>query len=145
MKVDLGTVAAPREAGRPDSAVQHPPGKLPASMERRSPARLGSRGDKHRISPPVVVNIVQVTDSLLLLFCGLLARIMLTPLGGLHSDGSLFLATATAAFVVAVFLSRGDAYLLTSLRSLGQQLKAAAYPAGGRCRQHDGLPVPYEP
>jgi Undecaprenyl-phosphate glucose phosphotransferase len=123
MKVDLGMVRAPQKAERFDSAVQHPPGTFPASMERRSPARLGSRGDKHKISPSVVVNIVQVTDSLLLLFCGLLARSMLTPLGGLHSDGSLFLATATAAFVVSVFLFRADAYLLTSLRSLGQQLK----------------------
>jgi polysaccharide biosynthesis protein PslA len=148
MKVDLGTVAAPQEAGRLDSAVQNPPGTLPASMERRSPARLGSRGDKHRISPSVVVNIVQVTDSLLLLFCGLLARSMLTPLGGLHSDGSLFLATATAAFVVAVFLSRGNAYLLTSLRSLRQQLKLLPIPllagAGSMMvclflMSHDGL------
>ena len=53
---------------------------------------------------------------------------MLTPLGGLHSDGSLFLATATAAFVVAVFLFRADAYLLTSLRSLGKQLKLLPMP-----------------
>jgi Undecaprenyl-phosphate glucose phosphotransferase len=94
------------------------------------------------------VNIVQVTDSLLLLFCGLLARSMLTPLGGLHSDGSLFLATATAAFVVAVFLSRGNAYLLTSLRSLRQQLKLLPIPllagAGSMMvclflMSHDGL------
>ena len=148
MKVDLGTVGAPQEAGRLDSAVQHPSGTFHASMERRSPARIRSRGDKHRISPPVVVNIVQVTDLLFLLFCGLLARIMLTPLGGLHSDGSLFLATATAAFVVAVFLSRGDAYLLTSLRSLGQQIKVLTIPllagAGSMMvclflMSHDGL------
>jgi Undecaprenyl-phosphate glucose phosphotransferase len=94
------------------------------------------------------VNIVQVTDSLLVLFCGLLARSMLTPLAGLHSDGSLFLATATAAFVVAVFLSRADAYLLTSLRSLGQQLKLLPIPllagAGSMMvclflMRHDGL------
>jgi polysaccharide biosynthesis protein PslA len=128
MKVDQAMVSAPQKAERFDSAVQHPSGTLPTSMERRSPARLGSRGDKHRISPSVVVNIVQVTDSLLVLFCGLLARSMLTPLGGLHSDGPFFLATATAAFVVAVFLSRGDAYLLTSLRSLGQQLKVLPIP-----------------
>jgi polysaccharide biosynthesis protein PslA len=117
-------------------------------MERRSPARLGSRGDKHKISPSVVVNIVQVTDSLLLLFCGLLARSMLTPLGGLHSDGSLFLANATAAFVVAVFLFRVDAYLLTSLRSWGHQLKLLPIPllagAGSMMvclflMRHDGL------
>jgi Undecaprenyl-phosphate glucose phosphotransferase len=147
MKVDLAMVSAPQAEGF-DSAVQHPPGALPASMERRSPARLGSRGDKHRISPSVVVNIVQVTDSLLLLFCGLLARSMLTTLEGLHSDGSLFLATATAAFVVAVFLSRADAYLLTSLRSLGQQLKLLPIPllagAGSMMvclflMRHDGL------
>ena len=148
MKVDLAMLSAPQKAERSDSAVQHPPGTLPASMERRSPARLGSRGDKHRISPSVVVNIVQVTDSLLLLFCGLVARSMLTPLGDLHSDGSLFLATATAAFVVAVFLSRADAYLLTSLRSLGQQLKLLPIPllagAGSMMvclflMSHDGL------
>jgi polysaccharide biosynthesis protein PslA len=133
MKVDIAVVSAPQTAERVDSAVQHPPGTFPAAMERRSPARVGSRGDKHRISPSVVVNIVQVTDSLLLLMCGLLARFMLPPLGGLRSDGSLFLATVSAAFVVAVFLSSADAYLLISLRSLGQQLKLLPIPllAGG--------------
>ena len=69
----------------------------------------------------------------------------MAPLGALHSDGSLFLATATAVFVVAAFLSRGEAYLLSFAPLLGPAAKAAAYPAAGRCRQYDGLPVPYEP
>jgi Undecaprenyl-phosphate glucose phosphotransferase len=101
--------------------------------ERRSPVRRGSRGDKYRISPSVIVNMVQASDLFLLLICGLLARIVLTPPHGLHADGSLFLATITASLVTAVFLSRANAYRLSSLCSLSKQLKALPVPllAGG--------------
>ena len=50
------------------------------------------------------------------------------PLLGLRSGGSLFLATVTASFVAAAFLSRADAYLLSSLCSLGKQLKLLPMP-----------------
>jgi Undecaprenyl-phosphate glucose phosphotransferase len=75
------------------------------------------------MSPSVIVNIVQAFDLLLLLFGGLAAKTMLMPLLGLRSGGSLFFATVTASLVSAAFLSRADAYLLTSLCSLGKQLK----------------------
>jgi hypothetical protein len=116
--------------GRPqsfDPAVLPSPAKSVTSMERRSPARSGSRGNKYRMSPAVIVNIVQVCDLLLLLFSGLLAETML-PLFGLHSGGSLFVATATASFVTAAFLSRADTYLLSSLCSQGEQLKLLPMP-----------------
>jgi Undecaprenyl-phosphate glucose phosphotransferase len=83
------------------------------------------------MSPSVIVNIVQVSDVLLLLFCGLLAKAMLASRHGLRSDGSLFLATATASFVSAVLLSRAGAYLLPSLCSLGKQLKLLPMPLLG--------------
>jgi polysaccharide biosynthesis protein PslA len=77
--------------------------------------------------------MVQASDLFQLLFCGLLAKSVLTPLRGLHADGSLFLATITASLVTAVFLSRAHAYRLSSLCSLGKQLKALPVPllAGG--------------
>ena len=53
---------------------------------------------------------------------------MLTPLRDLHADGSLFLAAVTASLVTAVFLSRAHAYRLSSLCSLGKQLKALPVP-----------------
>jgi polysaccharide biosynthesis protein PslA len=101
--------------------------------ERRSPARRGSRGDKYRISPSVIVNMVQASDLFLLLISALLARSVLTPLRDLHADGSLFLATITASLVTTVFLFRVNAYRLSSLCSLGKQLKALPVPllAGG--------------
>ncbi|MGA3223736.1 MAG: undecaprenyl-phosphate glucose phosphotransferase [Acidobacteriaceae bacterium] len=96
--------------------------------ERRSAARRGSRGDKYRISPSVIVNLVQASDVVLLLLSGLPARRVLTPLRGMHADGSLFLAAVTASLVTVVFLSRAHAYRLSSLCSLGKQLKAIPVP-----------------
>ncbi len=126
-------VAVQQKAESVDSVVQTPPDTSVTSTERRSPSRRGSRGDKHRMSPSVIVNIVQASDVLLLLFCGLLAKSMLPPLGGLRSDGSLFLATTTGSFVAAVFLARANGYLLKSLLSLGRQLQLLPIPllAGG--------------
>jgi Undecaprenyl-phosphate glucose phosphotransferase len=53
---------------------------------------------------------------------------VLTPLRGMHADGSLFLAAVTASLVTVVFLSRAHAYRLSSLCSLGKQLKAIPVP-----------------
>jgi Undecaprenyl-phosphate glucose phosphotransferase len=46
----------------------------------------------------------------------------------MHADGSLFLAAVTASLVTVVFLSRAHAYRLSSLCSLGKQLKAIPVP-----------------
>src|SRR5271168_4118307 len=101
--------------------------------ERRSPVRRGSRGDKHRVSPAIIVNMVQASDLLLLLLSGWLASSMLTALRPLDAGGPLLLATVSGGLVAAVFLSRGGAYELFSLRSLGGQLKLLPLPllAGG--------------
>jgi polysaccharide biosynthesis protein PslA len=103
------------------------------SQERRSPARRGSRGDKHRMSAAVIVNIVQASDLLLLLISGWLARGILTALPAMNVNGSLIVATVTGSFVGAVCLFRVGAYRLVSLRSLATQLKVLPLPllAGG--------------
>ena len=105
----------------------------PASEERRSSVRRGSRGDRNRISPAIIVNVVQASDLLLLLLSGWLASSMLAGLRSLDAGGPLLLATATGGVIAAVFLSRGRAYELFSLRSLGGQLKLLPLPllAGG--------------
>src|SRR5271156_6560510 len=92
MKVDLATVSAPHKA-----EVKLPPDPSVPSTERRSPARRGSRGDKYRMSPSVIVNIVQASDLLLLLFCGLLTSSKLGPQHALRPDNSLFFATITGS------------------------------------------------
>jgi polysaccharide biosynthesis protein PslA len=102
-------------------------------IERRSPARQGSRGDKRRMSPAVIVRIVQASDLLLLLFSGLLAKSMLTPLHWLRSDGSLVLATCVGSLVATVFLSRGGVYQLHFLSPFSKSLQMLPLPmlAGG--------------
>ena len=116
MKVNLATVSAPQKT------------KIPASTERRSPARRGSRGDKFRMSPSVIVNIVQASDLLLMLFCGLLTSSMLAPPHAQRPDGSLFFATVTGSLVAGAFFSRAGAYQLASLCSLSKQLKLMPIP-----------------
>jgi Undecaprenyl-phosphate glucose phosphotransferase len=98
------------------------------SVDRRSPARQGSRGDKRRMSPAVIVRIVQASDLLLLLFSGLLTKSMLTPLHWLRSDGSLVLATCVGSVVATVFLSRGGAYQLHFLSPLSKSLQMLPLP-----------------
>jgi FlaA1/EpsC-like NDP-sugar epimerase len=127
MKLNRAMLSAQGKPQSVDPAALLSPATSVTSMERRSPARRASRGNKHRMSPAVIVNIVQVCDLLLLLFSGLLAKTMLMLLG-LQSGRSLFLATVTASFVSAAFLSRADAYVLSSLCSLGKQLKLLPLP-----------------
>ena len=98
------------------------------SMERRSPTRRGSRGDKHRMLPAVIVNIVQGCDLLLLLCSGVAAAINVNFALGLPRPAAHFSATVTASFVSAAFLSRADTYLLSSLCSLSKQLKLLSLP-----------------
>ncbi len=111
-----------------DPVIERPADTPATSIERRSAARQGSRGDKHRMSPAVIVRVVQASDLLLLLFSGLLAKSTLTPLHWLRSDGALFLATFVGSVVASVFLSRAGAYQLRSLCPLSKSLQILPLP-----------------
>jgi polysaccharide biosynthesis protein PslA len=132
MKVDRAMLSARGNSQSLDPQGVPSPASSVTSMERRSPARKGSRGNRYRMSPAVVGNIVQSCDLLLLLFSGLSAKAMLLLLGlrfsGSLFSSSLFFATLTASFVSAAFLSRADTYLLSSLCSLAKQLKLLPMP-----------------
>ena len=128
MKADLAIGSAQQKAKFADPEIQRPADTSATSIERRSPGRQGSRGDKRRISPAVIVRIVQASDLLLLLFSGLLAKSVLTPLYWLRSDGALVLATLVGSVVATVFLSRAGTYQLRSLSSLGKSLWILALP-----------------
>jgi polysaccharide biosynthesis protein PslA len=133
MKTDLAVFSGLQNTELVDPAIERPTAPPATSLERRSPARQGSRGDKRRMSPAVIVHIVQASDLLLLLFSGLLAKRMLTPLHWLASDGSLLLATCVGSVVATVFLSRAGAYQLRTLCPLGKSLQILPQPmlAGG--------------
>jgi hypothetical protein len=109
MKDNLGRISAQHRTQSVEPAVQRPVDTPATSIERRSPVRQRSRGDKRRMSPSVIVHILQAYDFALLLFSGLLAEGMLTPLHWLRFDGSLFLATFVGSVVTAAFLFRADA------------------------------------
>ena len=80
------------------------------------------------MSSPVIMNIVQASDLLLLLCSGVLAKAILSSLHEPLFDKSLFLATIAGSVVTAVFLTRADAYPPHSLRSLGKQLQLLPLP-----------------
>src|ERR1700730_6795357 len=65
MKVHRAILSAQGKPQSIDPVTSPLPAKSVTSMERRSPARRGSRGNKYRMSPAVIVNIVQVCDLLL--------------------------------------------------------------------------------
>ena len=117
--IDPAVPAAPGERSAENSAT---------SIERRSSARSQSRGNKYRMSSPVIMNIVQASDLLLLLCSGVLAKAILSSLHEPLFDKSLFLATIAGSVVTAVFLTRADAYPPHSLRSLGKQLQLLPLP-----------------
>jgi Undecaprenyl-phosphate glucose phosphotransferase len=131
--INLATVPVDRKAEFAEGVIERPADTLTTSIERRSPARQTSRGDKRRIGLPVIMHIVQASDVLLLLFSGLLAKVMLTQPHWLRSDGSLVLATFAGSVVAAVFLSRATAYQLHSLCSPGKPIQILLLPllAGG--------------
>src|ERR1700748_1947095 len=53
--------------------------EAPATLiERRSSSRSRSRGDQYRLSSPIVMNLIQAADILLLLAAGLLAKAALS-------------------------------------------------------------------
>src|ERR1700685_2225175 len=115
MKTNLAVFSGLQKAKLVDPVIERPAETSATSIERRSPARQGSRGDKRRMSPAVIVRIVQASDLLLLLCSGLLARNMLTPGHRLRSDGALVLATLVGSVMATAFLSRAGAYQLRSL------------------------------
>jgi Undecaprenyl-phosphate glucose phosphotransferase len=125
---NLATVLVQQKAKLAEPAIQRPTDTSATSIERRSPARQGSRGDKRRIPSAVVMHIVQASDVLLLLVSGLLAKGILTPLHWLRFDGSLILATFVGSVVATVFLSRADAYQLRSLCPPGKPLQILPLP-----------------
>jgi polysaccharide biosynthesis protein PslA len=128
MKANLAIGTTQQETKFADLVIQSPGGNSATSTERRSPARQGSRGDKRRISPAVIVRIVQASDLLLLLFSGLLVKSVLTPRYGPRSDGALFLAIIVGSVVATVFLSRAGGYQLHSLSPLAKSLWVLALP-----------------
>jgi polysaccharide biosynthesis protein PslA len=99
------------------TALERPSGVR--QFERRSPERQASRGDKHKLSFSVIMNMVQAVDVLLLLACGLLTGMILAG----QRDGRNALATIAGTFVASWFLSRRGAYLLSSLCSWRRQLQ----------------------
>jgi polysaccharide biosynthesis protein PslA len=128
MKANLAIVSAQQKAKLADPVVQAPADASATSIERRSPVRQGSRGDKRRMSPGIIVRIVQASDLLLLLFSGLLVKGVLTPQYWLRSDGALFLAILVGSVVATVFLSRAGTYRLPSLSPLGKSLRILTLP-----------------
>jgi hypothetical protein len=74
MKDNLRRISAPHRTNSAELAVQLPVDTSATSIERRSPVRQGSRGDKRRMSSSVIVHIVQAYDFVLLQFSGLLAQ-----------------------------------------------------------------------
>jgi polysaccharide biosynthesis protein PslA len=128
MKTNLAVFSGLHKAKLVDPVIERPAETPATSIERRSPDRRGSRGDKGRMSPAVIVRIVQASDLLLLLFSGVLAKSMLTPLHWLASDGSLVLATCVGSVVATVFLSRAGAYRLRFLCPLGKSLQILPLP-----------------
>jgi polysaccharide biosynthesis protein PslA len=128
MKDNLSRSSAPHRTNSTEPAVQLPVDTAATSIERRSSFRQGSRGDKRRMSSSVIVHIVQACDFVLLLFSGLLAQGMLTPLHRLRFDGSRFLATFVGGVLTAAFLFRADAYMLRFLCQLDKQVQSLALP-----------------
>ena len=59
-------------------AEQRDPEKCATPIDRRSSTRSGSRGDKFRLSSPMIMNIVQASDLALLLAGGLLSKVLLS-------------------------------------------------------------------
>jgi polysaccharide biosynthesis protein PslA len=128
MKASFATLSANANANSVDPAIQRPADTAATSIERRSPARQGSRGNRHRLSPSVIAHLVQAFDLLLLLFSGMLARSLLTPVHWRSSHGSFFVATVVGSVVTAVLLSRANAYQLRALCLLGKQLQSLLLP-----------------
>jgi Undecaprenyl-phosphate glucose phosphotransferase len=112
------------------AAEQRGPEKSATPIDRRSSTRSGSRGDKYRLSAPMIMNIVQASDLVLLLAGGLLSKVLLSLAYGSFSlfDKSLLLATVAGSVLTSVFLTRAEAYAPHTLRSAGSQLELMALP-----------------
>jgi Undecaprenyl-phosphate glucose phosphotransferase len=73
------------------------------------------------VSASIAVNLVQLSDILLLLLCGLLSRILLLPKEEHHVNGLLFFATLVGSVLTTRLLVRAGAYTPSSLRSWNRQ------------------------
>ncbi|MBB6143206.1 Undecaprenyl-phosphate glucose phosphotransferase [Silvibacterium bohemicum] len=73
------------------------------------------------MSASIAVNLVQLSDILILLLCGLLSRILLLPKDEHHVNGLLFFATLVGSVLTTRVLARADAYTPSSLRSWNRQ------------------------
>jgi polysaccharide biosynthesis protein PslA len=111
-------------------AEQRDPEKCATPIDRRSLTRSGSRGDKFRLSSPMIMNIVQASDLALLLAGGLLSKVLLSLAYGSFSlfDKSLLLATIAGSVLTSVLLIRAEVYTPHALRSAGSQLELMALP-----------------
>jgi Undecaprenyl-phosphate glucose phosphotransferase len=121
-------VSSPPKANQADPARQLPVDGSATSIERRSPGRQASRGDKHGMSPTVIVSLVRACDVLLLLGSGWLSRVILSPAQGPLRQGPLFVATIAGSAVAAAFLARAEAYRLPALRSPAKQIRRLLLP-----------------
>jgi Undecaprenyl-phosphate glucose phosphotransferase len=128
MMVTPARVSSQPRTNQADPAGQPPVDGSATSIERRSPGRHASRGDKHGLSPPVIVGLVRVCDVLLLLVCGWLSRLVLTPVQGVLREGPLFVATIAGSVVAAALLARADVYQLPALRSPAKQIRLLLLP-----------------
>ena len=99
------------------------PATAVSSLDRRSPRRQGSRGNKVRLSTAIIARVVQASDLMLLLLSGAMARNLLAPLPWPRSESSLFLATFLGSLVTLITLRRSNAYQLRLLSPLGEALK----------------------
>jgi Undecaprenyl-phosphate glucose phosphotransferase len=111
-------------------AEQLGPEKSATPIDRRSSTRSGSRGDKYRLSPPMILNIVQASDLVLLLAGGLLSKAWLSLADGSFSlfDNSLLLSSILGSVLTFILLIRAKVYAAHALRSVGSQLKLMALP-----------------
>ena len=113
---------------RPPSQDERPAPTSTASIERRSSGRRNSRGDKFRLSAPVILNIIQAADWLILVGSAVLATRLLSPGPLSHLGGSLFISASAGILVTAVFLARADAYRVQRLVSAETQLTLLPLP-----------------
>ncbi len=125
---NLAMVPVEEKAKLANPVIERPVDTSATSIERRSPARQASRGDKRRVRPAIIMHIVQVSDLMLLLLSGLLTKVMLTSPHWLRSDGSQVLATFVGSVVTSIFLSRANAYQLRSFCPPAKPLQILPLP-----------------
>ena len=138
---NLAMVPVEEKAKLANPVIERPVDTSATSIERRSPARQASRGDKRRVRPAIIMHIVQVSDLMLLLLSGLLTKVMLTSPHWLRSDGSQVLATFVGSVVTSIFLS-GQCVPVALILSACQTTPDSSFAAAFWWGQHHRLPIP---